>query len=530
METHVSITFTNFTLNPNDKTNPLQMELSYETKKIKFNYPQSEPLKINLSSKFIQDKVSLILSTSFESSTNKKNKVSFRSDITLNKTIFLDNNKTIYEKNITMIPIEQIKEIKEMKEMKKIGKIFMQVQLLDPFEEWKKNFKNLIKKKTGNKLKASNKKIINDSNNSNSKNNNINSKNNNNSQIIKKQSSIKKPKKEENILSEITVEPIYDDEIDDNKAINELNKLISLENINQLKEILKKDYKKIFPNDINALKSLNENLYKQFNELSIKYNEILQGLNNANENTRKKAVKYYEEYKDLKEKLEQKKNEYSNKQKNINNEKSKNIQENDKIQNNLQKYYQEKEFFFKKLISSKRDDDDREKIKNKEEKKNEKIPLNINNEEIKMLKDVLKKISSLEYDLFDGLDITNEEKEILNMILREKEEKDKNLKGSNENVKSSEVKENYRDLGTNEADKEDYDLSNRIVGLIERDVNDLYVRKLIEQVKIDQIDAITYSFEGNKKKKEVEFKIENGNLVCNTGESFTVWLINNFSI
>ena len=78
--------------------------------------------------------------------------------------------------------------------------------------------------------------------------------------------------------------------------------------------------------------------------------------------------------------------------------------------------------------------------------------------------------------------------------------------------------------------KEDYDLSNQIVGLIERDVNDLYMRKLIEQVKIDQIDAITYSFEGNKKTKEVEFKIQNGNLVCNTGESFTVWLISNFSL
>ena len=72
--------------------------------------------------------------------------------------------------------------------------------------------------------------------------------------------------------------------------------------------------------------------------------------------------------------------------------------------------------------------------------------------------------------------------------------------------------------------------SNQIVGLIERDVNDLYMRKLIEQVKIDQIDAITYSFQGNTKTKEVEFKIENGNLMCNTGESFTVWLISNFSL
>jgi hypothetical protein len=98
-------------------------------------------------------------------------------------------------------------------------------------------------------------------------------------------------------------------------------------------------------------------------------------------------------------------------------------------------------------------------------------------------------------------------------------------KKSNENDAKNNGEEN-----DNEADKEDYDLSNQIVGLIERDVNDLYMRKLIEQVKIDQIDAITYSFQGNTKTKEVEFKIEKGNLICNTGESFTVWLISNFSL
>ena len=99
-----------------------------------------------------------------------------------------------------------------------------------------------------------------------------------------------------------------------------------------------------------------------------------------------------------------------------------------------------------------------------------------------------------------------------------------------EKKNGKEEKENVGEGGDNEADKEDYDLSNQIVGLIERVENDLYMRKLIEQVKIDQIDAITYSFEGNKKTKEVEFKIQNGNLVCNTGESFTVWLISNFSL
>ena len=42
--------------------------------------------------------------------------------------------------------------------------------------------------------------------------------------------------------------------------------------------------------------------------------------------------------------------------------------------------------------------------------------------------------------------------------------------------------------------KDDFEFGNKIVALIERDVNELYSRKLIHQVKIDQIDAITYSF------------------------------------
>ena len=120
--------------------------------------------------------------------------------------------------------------------------------------------------------------------------------------------------------------------------------------------------------------------------------------------------------------------------------------------------------------------------------------------------------------------MTDEENQILNNILNEN--MDNNKKENEEEIK----KENGEQEDENEIDKEDYDLSNQIVGLIERDVNDLYMRKLIEQVKIDQIDAITYSFKGNTKNKDVEFKIENGNLVCNTGESFTVWLISNFSL
>ena len=512
METHVLITFTNFSLSSGETATSFPMELSYESKKIKFNYPQTEPLKLNFSPKFIQDKISLVLSTTLDSNHNKKNKIQFRSDIPLNKTIFSENNKTIYEKSITMIPIEPIKEIKEMKE-KKIGKIFMQVQLLDSFEEWKKNFKNLNKKKTGTKLKSN---VSNNDSISNAK--NIN-KNNSNKNYNNKQTSNKKVKKEDSI-SDVKVESIYDDENEDNKAIDELNKLISLDHINQLKELLKNDYKQIFSNDINALKTLNENLYQKYNQLSIKYNEILQDLNNSNENIRKKACENYKEYKELKYKLEQNRNEYKKTQKNIDEKISKNKQENDNIKNNLQKYYNEKDFFMKKLESCPNKEEKKENNQNKEQM----AFSNINNAEIKMLKDALKKISSLGYDLTDGLVMTDEENQILNNILNEN--MDNNKKENEEEIK----KENGEQEDENEIDKEDYDLSNQIVGLIERDVNDLYMRKLIEQVKIDQIDAITYSFKGNTKNKDVEFKIENGNLVCNTGESFTVWLISNFSL
>ena len=93
--------------------------LSYESKQLKF-YPLAEPLKIIFfSKKVIIDNVSLVLSTSIKSSHNKKSKVSFRNDITLNKTIFSDSKQTIHKKNIMMIPLEPIKDKKEMKEKKR---------------------------------------------------------------------------------------------------------------------------------------------------------------------------------------------------------------------------------------------------------------------------------------------------------------------------------------------------------------------------------------------------------------------------
>ena len=256
--------------------------------------------------------------------------------------------------------------------------------------------------------------------------------------------------------------------MDDNKANNELNKLISLDQINQLKEILKKDYKKIFPNDINEMKTLNENLYQKYNQLSIKYNEILKGLNTNNENMRRKIVECYNEYKDLKARLDKKTNEQKLLQKNIDSKITKNKLENDNIIKNLQKFNDEKDFFYKKLTSPKQE----EKLNNNQNMEiNESLANIANNPEIKMLKDAIKKISTLGYDLLDGLNITDEEKKILNMIL------DENSGAKDIDIKNN--KDNEQEYHDKEAEKEDFDLSNRIVGLIERDVNDLYSRKLI---------------------------------------------------
>ena len=78
--------------------------------------------------------------------------------------------------------------------------------------------------------------------------------------------------------------------------------------------------------------------------------------------------------------------------------------------------------------------------------------------------------------------------------------------------------------------KDDLELGNQVVSLIEKDVNDLYLKKVIEQIKIDQINAITYTFENEKDEAhEITLKIVNGELYCIDGTKFSAWLIKNFS-
>ena len=473
METNISISFKNLTY-PSFDPNSIKLELEYENRYVEFIYPLNEPLKLVLSKKLILDKVNMVLSII---ELTKKSKVLYRGTIVLNKNLFLDSNST-YEKLITLIPTEIF-----TRDIKREGKIVAEVKILDNFEEWKKNVK-LFSKKKGNQ------KLVQHNTNNTDLNNKINDEKN-------------KAEFDDNI-SLVNLSKIDEDII--NKQNNEnIEELINIDYITQLKNILEKDYQQILPTDIESLKNLNKNLYEKYNQLSNKYNEILTNINKENESTRQKAIEYFNKYKEQKKKLYELRLELKNKKSKLESDIGANTKENTDTQNQIQKFKSEKESFLSQLPQGETSANNLAIIST-----------GTNNTEIKMLSDAIKKISSLGYDVIDGAKISDEERKLLSVILGTN--LCDNLMGNSED-KIDDI-ENMKD---------DFDFGNKIVALIERDVNELYSRKLINQVKIDQIDAITYSFADSNLEKEVAFKIENNNLFCiDSGESFTVWLLNNF--
>lgn len=494
METHVSIMFNGFSM-PSNENITTSMELLCEGKNIKFNFPLSSPIKLTFSPKFVQDKIALSLTANDPHS--KKTKILARGDVIIFKAIF--SEKPIYEKTITMIPPESIKDLK------KSGKIFMQIQLIDSFEEWKKNLKNSGKKNTNTKL--------------------IKKQTNQDSSGINNIETPVKNQFDDN-LSNVSLSNLEDN--DELKGF-ELDELISLDHINKLKQVLENDYINILPSDINILKALNQTLYQKYQELSNKYNDILASLNSANENIRTKAIQYWNDYKKLKKEFYKERIELKNKQNQLDNEMNINKKENEEIQKNLQKYNDEKDVFLQKLSNSEGNDAQNLAVISNSD---------INND-IKMLRDAIKKISSLGYNIIEGLDINDDEKKILSVVVGTNLEDNVNNEYKDNNINNNNIEnidDNVNNNNENAEENYDYELSNEIVRLIERDVNDLFMKKLIKMVKIDQIDTKTYEFSVEEKdnqpriSKQVSFTIQNNNLICSTGESFTVWLISNFSL
>ena len=474
METNILISFKNLTY-PSLDPNNIKLELEYEGRYIEFYYPLNEPLKLTLSKKLILDKVNMVLSII---ELTKKTKVLFRGTLVLNKNLFLESNST-YEKLITLIPTETF-----TRDIKKEGKISIEVKILDNFEEWKKNVKLFTKKKGNQKF------VQHGTNNNNLNSNKIGEENN-------------KVEFDDNI-SLVNLSKIDEDIINKQKEEN-IEQLINIDHINLLKNMLEKEYQQILPTDIESLKNLNKNLYEKYSKLGEKYNEIISNINTENESLRQKAIEYFNKYKDQKKRLYELRVELKNKKTKLESDLNNFNTDNTNTQSQIQKYKSEKNNFISQLP-----------LQDTSANNLAVISSGTNNVEIKMLSDAIKKISSLGYDVIDGAKINDEERKLLSVIL-----------GTNlcDNLMQN-IEDKIDDI---ENMKDDFDFGNKIVALIERDVNELYSRKLINQVKIDQIDAITYSFADSNLQKEVAFKIENNNLFCiDSGESFTVWLLNNF--
>ena len=474
METNISITFRNL-IYPSFDPNSIKLELEYENRYVEFSYPLNEPLKLTLSKKLISDKVNMVLSII---ELTKKMKVLYKGTLVLNKNIFIDSNST-YEKLITLIPTETY-----TRDIKKEGKIVAEVQILDNFEEWKKGVKLMSKKKGNQKFDKHNTNNILNNNKAAEENNKV---------------------EFDDSISLINLSKIDDDII--NKQGNEnIDELINIDYITQLKNTLEKDYQQILPTDIEALKNLNKNLYEKYTQLGNIYNEILSNINSENESLRQKAIKYFNKYKEQKKKLYQLRVELKEKKSKLDSDIDVINKENVDTQSLMTKYRSEKESFLSVLPQGETSANNLAVISS-----------GTNNTDIKMLSDAIKKISSLGYDVIDGAQISDDERKLLSVIL-----------GTNlcDNLMGSNNGEKIEDMG---GIKDDFDFGNKIVALIERDVNELYSRKVINQVKIDQIDAITYSFADANIEKEVAFKIENNNLFCiDSGESFTVWLLKYF--
>ena len=344
----------------------------------------------------------------------------------------------------------------------------------------------------------------------------------------------------------------------------ELEQFIEYEYIEGLKLLLQNDYKNILPNDFVKLKQLNEILYGKFIDLSNAYNETLYSLASINEEIRQQAKKYYDEYKLLKKDVYNGRIDLKKQNDQLQLEIQNNNQENVNIKQDIEKYISDKKKFKTQLGIN--DDDKKDKNKNNIDINiltNEDNNLsnmgydilkgaNLNEEELKLIENNLnlknnisnnkensenkksEKNSKKNEKIVDSIEVNEEVNNDLEKNLNMNEKRNINMEGE-PNEENSQEKKNMNEgeeyeYENDEDMKDDLELGNQVVSLIEKDVNDLYLKKVIEQIKIDQINAITYTFENEKDEPhEITLKIVNGELFCVDGTKFSAWLIKNFS-
>ena len=462
------------------------IDLSYDDKKYRIKYPQSEDFTILLTPNFLKEKQ--VINMIILKKQNKKYSKIAKGELNILKKYFIGNQLKI-EKYVYLTLFKSFKNDLIL-ESQEIPKIFVRINLLEPIDHLKKE----NNQKDQNK-KINQKKLNTDNNNYTNPNDNIDD--------------LKIKNQFDDDLSDLSISLIENEE--EEKKEKKIDILINDDYIQKLKDLISSDFETFLPKDIEKLKQINKSLYEKFIESSNLYNENLMALNNNNEEIREKAKKYYEDYKKLKKEIYKGRVDLKKKNKEL----KKDIDIINEEKNNLSKEIEKIKKETQELRNKLNITDEEEKNDNLNDKN-----------DIKTLTEILLKLNNIGCDIFNTSRLNDEEKNKLKKLLNIQENKndENNEKNNNQN-------ENLDDNNFSEENiKDNIELGNLIVSLIERDVNDLYSKQIIDNVKIDQINAITYSFENNKLTKNVTLKIQNDNLFCDNGVSFNSWLINNFGI
>ena len=433
MENHIQISFEKLFI-PLIEINTCVCDLVYNNKKYRFNYPLKAPLDIYLSPKF-QNDTQLMTLTVMIIVGNKYKKIC-RGEIHLYKKYFL-GDKTSIDKWLYLTLFQtQLESMGHNTDIIKAelnkGKIYMNINILDPVE-LKKNI--LIKDPiTANKTERF-RSIVENSN-----------------AFLKKIKSKKPDEIMEDLyedLDEYAKMGEFDDGLSDlSISIIDLNEegrdgidiaeLANGDYLQELNELIKEDAENILPKDADALIKMNDDLYQRYIELKTQYNETLGAINKETEEMRIKAKEFYEKYKVMKAEIYKRRKALKEKKKELKEEIANNSETNKTVLEGVKGYHNDLDFLKTKLNMKQVDEENLGK-----------------NEDIEQLTSIVQKISSLGIDVFNVCSLSDSEKEKLNHLLGKEEKPVEN---------KAEVKE----------EEDIVELGNKIISLIENDVNALY--------------------------------------------------------
>ena len=460
------------------------IDLSYEDKKFRFKYPQKMPLTIPLTTSFHRDKQIIMLTIMI--TVGQKYKKVAKGEINIYKKYFIGDNMTTDKWVYLTLYQTQLENMGHNTDIIKAelnkGKIYMTLNLLQPISEYKDMA--AVKEPIQSNKTERYRSVVENSN-----------------EFLKKIKGKKANEIMEDLYEDINKSSEFSDGLSD-LSISIIDMDEDKEGELDIRELVNDDYLAglrgliergdVLPDDVDKLKQLNEVLLTKYNELSKMYNETLCEYKAQNEELRQKAKKLYEEYKQIKKEVYKGRVALKKKKEELKKETATNSESNKKVGGDIANIKTELRYFKNEMGLEKGNDNE---VKE--------------NSDITVLSNVLKKVHNLGYDIFSGSGLTADEKIKLKHLL--------NLEENEENNDAE-----FGDINDN------IEEGNKIVGLIENDVNDLYLKKKIINVKIDQLDAFTYNFEDQTKSKEVTLKIVNEALVTSTGMTFTDWLLENF--